>query len=436
MPKGSNEGGEKQAGVTRRDLLAGAVGAAGASLLGCATPRGRTKPDARSERKGKAMKKRIVILGAGFGGLETATGLAAHTKDGHFEVTLIDKNDSFFVGFSKIDVMFGRRDEAQVRYRYADLRDSGATFVKGTVKVIDTDARSVATSAGTFAYDYLVVALGADLDLDATPGFWQSGPHEFYSMNGAARLKPVIEEFSSGKLVLGILGLPYKCPPAPYEVICQLHDRFVRKGVRDRVTMTMIIPGQQPVPNPVVSEVLTKLLADRKIDLLKGTSIGSIDAAGKKVVVGSTKVDYDCFIGIPVHVPPAVVSESKLGRGFVPVSTANLETQIPGVYAIGDVAKIPVGDIAVPKAGAFAEDAARTVVSDILLKEGLTESLTKFRAQGSCYFELGGGQVARVTADILGGDKPKMVVDGPSTDLHADKEEFESSRRDRWFDVK
>jgi sulfide:quinone oxidoreductase len=134
--------------------------------------------------------KKVLILGAGFGGLETATGLA-DVLGGGYEITLVDKNESFSVGFAKIDVLFGRRTEEQVRSRYADLRAANVRFVRADITAIDTDGKTVATSAGSFGWDYLVVALGADLDPDATPGFRDSGAHEFYSMAGAVRLRPV-----------------------------------------------------------------------------------------------------------------------------------------------------------------------------------------------------------------------------------------------------
>jgi len=377
--------------------------------------------------------KKVLILGAGFGGLETATGLADVLGDG-YEITLVDKNESFSVGFAKIDVLFGRRTEEQVRSRYADLRAANVRFVRADITAIDTDGKTVATSAGSFGWDYLVVALGADLDPDATPGFRDSGAHEFYSMAGAVRLRPVIEAFSSGTVVFGILGAPIKCPPAPHEVAYQLHERFVERGVRDRITMKMVIPGPRPVPNPAAAEALERLLAERDIELVPGTAIRSIDAAAKQVVHAGGALAYDLFIGVPVHVPPAVVRASALfDKGFVAVSTVNLETRVPDVYAVGDVTRLPAGENFVPKAGAFAEDAARTVVSDIALKEGRAAERLKFRAQGACYFEIGGGLVGKIAADYYGGEKPKMSVEGPSAALHLDKEDFEVSRRDRWF---
>jgi sulfide:quinone oxidoreductase len=376
--------------------------------------------------------KRVLILGAGFGGLETAFGLTAAMKSG-YEITLVDKSDGFYVGFSKIDVLFGHRSADEIKSRFDDLRADGVRFVRAQVTSIDTDARSVVTTKGNFGYDYLVVALGAALDDDAIPGFVESGAYEYYCLEGAELLRPVLESFSRGTLLMPIFKLPYKCPPAPYEVACQLHERFVRKGVRGAITMKMVIPGPRPVDSPGVSDALEKLLSERDIELIPKTSITSIDAAARRAIHAGGAIDYDLLVGVPVHVPPEAVRRSKLGPGFVKVSPTNLETSVPDVYAVGDVSTVPVADKAVPKAGAFAEDAARTVVSDILRKEGLADGLAKFDAAGTCYVEVGGGEVGMVVANFLGGEKPQMAFEGPSAALKSRKLEFESSRRERWF---
>jgi sulfide:quinone oxidoreductase len=376
--------------------------------------------------------KKILILGGGFGGLETATGLAERMGAG-YEITLVDKNESFFIGFSKIDVLFGRRSETEVRYRYENLRAEGVRFVRASIEAIDTDGGCVATSAGSLEYDYLVVALGADLDYDAPPGFRESGAHEFYSMEGVRRLRPVIDAFDSGTLVLGILGVPYKCPPAPYEVIAQLHERFIERGVREHVRLQMVIPGVRPVPNPKIAGVLEELLAERAIELVPSAPISSIDAASKALHAGDRSLAYDLFVGVPIHVPPAVVRASGLGEGFIKPRLDNLETAISNVYAVGDVTTLPAGESAVPKAGAFAQDAARTVVSDILMKEGLASERLKFEARGTCYFEVGDEKVGRISANFFGGDEPSQEVDRPGGEHAAEKRLFEEVRRDRWF---
>lgn len=417
-------------GMTRREMVLGSAVLGASMAAGCGGPE--TAGDTGDKTGGKALK-RILILGAGFGGLETASGLDAALKGDH-EITLVDRNDAFSVGFSKVDVLFGRRTEEQVRYRYADLRAERVRFVKAEAKLIDTAARRVETTAGTFAYDYLVIALGADLAHDATPGFRESGAHEFYSMAGAVRLKPVLEAFDGGTLLLGILGAPYKCPPAPYEVACQIHDLFTRRGIRGKVTMKIAIPGARPVPSPGVSDALEKLMRDRNIEILAGTAITSIDAAQRRAIAAAGPIPYDLFVGVPVHVAPGAVRNSKLvEKGFLEASPTTLETRFPGVYAIGDVAKIPAGENPVPKAGAFAEDAARTVVSEILVREGLASATVPFHALGQCFVEVAPGEVARISANVLGGPKPQMTFDPPAASFAADRTAFESSRRDRWF---
>ena len=378
---------------------------------------------------------KILILGAGFGGLETATGLAEVLDDGH-QITLVDRNDAFFVGFSKVEVLFGRATAREVSYPYERLRAEGVRFVRDTITGIDTAASVVRTTGHTLPYDYLVVALGADLDHAAVPGFVESGGHEFYSMRGAEALAPVLREFRSGRLVLAIFRSVYKCPPAPYEVACQLDEFFVAAGVRDAIDLSMLIPTPRPVPSPDVSALLEARLAEHGVQLLSEHPIESIDAAARRALMPNGAVEYDLLVGVPVHVPPAVVVRAGLtDGGFVPVDRVTLETAVPGVFAVGDVTTIPVGDKLVPKAGAFAEDAARTVVSEILRREGLVSERVPFEARGACYAELGSGEVARLDADFLGGDAPRMTVEGPSAELGRDKERFASSRRDRWFRV-
>src|SRR5690606_31665012 len=377
----------------------------------------------------------ILILGAGFGGLEVATRLS-EALDDRYDITLVDRKDGFYVGFSKIEVLFGRKTPEEVTFPYEFLRADRVRFVRDTVVEIDTDARRVRTMGRELGYDYLVVALGAHLDPEATPGFIESGGYEFYSMEGAAKLAPVIQEFSAGTLVIGILGLPYMCPPAPYEGACQMHALFEERGLRDAITMKMVIPGARPVPNPAASDGLEAQLARRNIELIAEAPIDSIAAGSKILHTSRGEVPFDLFVGVPVHVPPPVVAASNISDGgFVSVDLRTLETSVPNVYAVGDVTHIPVADKVVPKAGAFAEDAAGTVASDILRKEGFATETVPFKARGACYAEFGAGEVARIEADFLGSDQPRMAFLAPSPERQRDKVRFESERRERWFQM-
>ena len=156
------------------------------------------------------MKTKILVLGAGFGGLELCT-LLSESFGELIEVTLIDKNDYFAFGFSKLDVMFSHAEAQAVRLPYANFAKSGVQLIQQTITKIDPVAKRVTTDAGTYTADYMVVALGADYDWDATPGLAEV--NEFYSMAGVERLRDVLPNFTRGHALIGVCGAPYKCPP-------------------------------------------------------------------------------------------------------------------------------------------------------------------------------------------------------------------------------
>ena len=158
--------------------------------------------------------KHVLILGAGFGGLELATRLSETVGDA-VRVTLIDRNDSFF-GFSKLEVMLGRQSPDDIRLPYREFVKDGVEFRQETVTGVDPAARRVRTDVGSHDADFVVVALGADYDFAATPGF-EPGRHEYYSLAGAERLRDTLADFKGGKVLVSVLGQPFKCPPAPFE---------------------------------------------------------------------------------------------------------------------------------------------------------------------------------------------------------------------------
>ena len=165
---------------------------------------------------------RVLVLGAGFGGLELTTRLSDELGDA-VEVVLIDKAEGFAFGFSRLDVMFGRLVADAVVHPYRNLVKPGVRFVQTTIRSIDPGQRRVETDAGSFDADVMVVALGADLDPAATPGLAEGG-YEFYSMPGALAVRDVLAAFDGGRVVVGVTSTPFKCPPAPSEAVLLMHD--------------------------------------------------------------------------------------------------------------------------------------------------------------------------------------------------------------------
>jgi sulfide:quinone oxidoreductase len=373
---------------------------------------------------------KVLVLGAGFGGLELSTMLSDALGD-DVEVTLIDKGDSFVFGFSKLDVMFGRTSAEAVRLPYAAIAKPGVHFLRETVTKIDPEARAVTTDAATHQADALVIALGADYDYDATPGLLQAG-NEFYSVAGAERLAGILPSFSGGRVVIGVCGAPFKCPPAPSETALLLHDYLLKRGLRDACQITFTIPLGSPVPpSPETSRALVAAFAERDIEFMAKKRVSSLDGArGVVSLDDGSELPYDLFLGVPKHRAPDVVIASAMGAedGYVPVDPATLRTSFPGVYAIGDVAQIGV-----PKAGVFAEGSATIVAEQLIAQARHGDSTATYEGRGSCYIEFGGGRVGRVDVDFMSGPTPTGVFQEPSAELVAEKQRFGSSRRARWF---
>jgi sulfide:quinone oxidoreductase len=375
------------------------------------------------------MGSRVVVLGAGFGGLELSTMLS-ETLGGDIDVTLIDKNDAFVFGFSKLDVMFARAKPDAVRLAYSEIAKPGVRVLRETITAIDPEARRVTTDAGIHEADVLVVALGADYDMDATPGLAEGG-NEFYSVAGAERLAGIIPAFSRGHAVIGVCGAPFKCPPAPSECALLLDEALTARGVRGACQISFVIPLGTPVPpSPETSAALVKEFAERDITLIAGRRIGALDPQRSVAILDdSSELPFDLFLGVPKHRAPEVVIASGMTEdGYVPVDSATLETRFPGVYAVGDVATAGV-----PKAGVFAEGAAKIVAQTLIAKLRGDQQPGPHLGRGTCYIEFGRGRVGSVDIDFLSGPSPTGSFNAPSAALAADKEHFGSSRRARWF---
>lgn len=369
------------------------------------------------------------MLGAGFGGLEL-TSLLSQALGEDADIVLIDKGEGFVFGFSKLDVMFGRQVPDAVLHPFADIAKTGVRFVRSTIREIDPGARRVTTDDGTFDADILVVALGADLHPEATPGLVEGG-HEFYSVAGAFALRDVLATFAGGDVIVGLTSTPYKCPPAPSETALLMHDLLTDRGLRGASTITLITPLPSPVPpSPDASRMLLAAFEERGITFVPDRLVRALDPDRRVARLSDdTELPYDLFLGVPVHRAPVVVAESGLAvDGWIPVDPLTLETAFPGVYAVGDVTSVGT-----PKAGVFAEGQAAVVARRIIAQVRSQEPVDTYDGHGICYMEVGHDQVAKVDVTFMAGQRPTGALEGPDVALMADKSLFGTSRIGRWF---
>jgi len=374
---------------------------------------------------------RVVVLGAGFGGLELTTKVSG-ALGADADIVLIDKAEGFVFGFSKLDVMFGHARADAVLHRYADIVKPGVEFVPATIESIDPRARRVETDAGAFEADIMVVALGADLHPNDTPGLLEGG-YEFYTVAGAFALRDVLANFGGGKVIVGVMSTPFKCPPAPSETALLVHDFLIERGLRDTSDIALVMPLPVPIPpSPDASKALLAAFAERSISWHPNQIVKALDPARKVALLADGgEMPYDLFLGVPKHRAPAVVEASGLCvDGWVPVDPVTLATSFPGVYAVGDVTSVGT-----PKAGVFAEGQA-SVVADAIIAAARGEAPPPgYDGRGICYVEFGHDEVARVDVTFARGAAPTGEFDAPSHEWRDDKNVFASSRIGRWFEA-
>jgi sulfide:quinone oxidoreductase len=375
------------------------------------------------------MPVKVLVLGAGFGGLELSTRLS-ETVPNEASVTLIDKSDSFIFGFSKLDLMFGRRELAQVKAHYRDFEKAGVTYLQETIQSIDPERRTVVTDQGTHTADILVVALGADYDIPATPGLQEAGV-EFYSHEGALRARQALGAFEGGAVVVSVLGPLFKCPGAPNETALLVNDYLIRRRLRDRSTIHLTTPMPMPIPiSQRTSSAIIDILERAGIEYWPSSPMSHLDPANKTAHFADGRtLSFDLLLAIPVHRAPEVVARSELADdGWIAVDPATFETKFPDVFAVGDVTSAPV-----PRAGGMAEREAVTAADVIISRLTGSTAPPPFDGAAACYVELGDDTVGRIDVNFLTYDVPVAAFTAPTTAMAAEKRAWGTTRLARWF---
>jgi sulfide:quinone oxidoreductase len=382
------------------------------------------------------MGKRVLILGGGFGGLAAADTLGKGLSPEH-TVTLIDKQPLFLIGFTKLWILDGGRQVGQDPGNRTRLTKRGINFVEGEVTAIDLAKLEVRMGTERFAYDYLVIALGADYLLSSPKGFARYAKN-LYTESGCAEIRDLLPSLRGGTLTVLVCGLPFKCPPAPYEAAMLIDDILRKNGVRDKVKMQIVTPEAHPLGllGPEAGKRITTLLESRKIAYYPSQKVKEIRQKSIQTEEGN-EILHDAIFAIPIHVAPSVLNDSRLldESGWVPVDSATLAMEIPKVYAVGDcaAAKTPKG-VMLPRAGSLAEEQGKVVAQNIINEIQGAEKSATFGGQGVCFMEVGGGKAVQLRANFYAQPNPKWEFEAPSEDGYRQKRTFLDERMKAWFD--
>jgi sulfide:quinone oxidoreductase len=378
------------------------------------------------------MMKRVLILGGGFGGIATARRLK-QKLDEKDEVILVDKRDHFMVGFRKTWALVGQSTLEVGQRPLGSLTSLGIRVMRDPVTRIDPGGRAAWMGDQRISADALVIALGAELASDAIPGFQQYA-YNVYDPQDIPRAAKALTEFQGGKLLIGVFGVPYKCPPAPYEMALLIREMLEARATRAIIEVFTPQPVSMPLLGQAGCDIIESRLEDKGILFLPNRKATAVESG--EVVFANERRPYDLLFGVPPHRPPAVVRESGLvsETGWVSVNSRTLETQFPGVYAIGDVVQIAMSNgKPLPKAGVFAEAMGETVAGRIGATFSGQEPEATFTGEGGCFLEVGSGQAMLVKGHFLAVPEPEIALTEASSQNLEEKQSFEAQRLQEWF---
>ena len=376
---------------------------------------------------------RILILGGGFGGISTALTLRELLPN-DAEIIIVDRRTHFSVGFRKTWAMLDISPLAEGQRPLQNLSKRGITVWQRTVEEIDPANCAAVIDGEHVSADAMVVALGVRHAPERIPGFSEHALNA-YALRDLEHVKQTLQAFKGGKIVMGVFGIPYQCPPAPYEIAILTKEYFERRGVKVDITVITPKPLSLWAAGEESSTRLNQHMAEFGITFLPNHKVLAVEADA--VVCDQGRLACDLAFGVPPHIAVDVVRNSPLAAadGWVHVHRHTLETGFPNVYAIGDCTKIPVGDNGqLPKAGLFAEKAGQVVAQRIAARLSGQDPTAMLDGQAVCYVETGRSEAAVIGGDFLADPKPDIALSEMNAEHFVDKHNFETSRLERWFD--
>lgn len=381
--------------------------------------------------RGKEDMKNLVILGAGTAGTMVANQMRKKLPNG-WSTTVIDPSATHLYQPGLLFLPFGARDEDKMQKPRAKTLHKDVNWIKEEVKLVDTDENEIVLmNDERLSYDLLVIASGSHIRPDETPGMlgdhWQDTVHEFYTLEGAQKLRDTMEKFEGGRLVVNIVEMPIKCPVAPLEWLFLADDYFKKRGIRDRVELIYATPLDGAFTKPVCADVLGYMLDDKGIKLETEFNAGEIDGDAKVLKsYDEREIAYDLLVTVPTHMGAEFIERSGLGDDLAFVPTDHSTLQAVGhenIFCLGDASNVPTskaGSVAHFQAEVVAENLMRTIEGRPL-EQGSD-------GHANCFIESGDGKALLIDfnyyVEPLPGHYPLPVV-GPFTLLG-------ESRRNHW----
>jgi len=375
----------------------------------------------------------IVVLGSGFGGLATSNEIRKFLPESEAKVTVVDKKDWFMMDLVKLWIIKGTRKFDTSKRPLNSISKKGINFLNEQVTKIEPQTKTVYTSNQKIPYDFLVIALGVELDSEKIPGLKKHGMI-LYDLEHVPKIHEKIMSFQKGKIAFAITGLPYKCPPAPYEAALIIGSMLKESGNRSNTKIDFYSPTPitMPAAGPEVSKQLLDILESENIAFHGSKKTVSVE--DKKIFFEDSESGFDLLIAVPPHKVPDVVVESGITQSgdYIHVDR-NCKTKFENVYAIGDVTTMQVTkESVVPKAGIFAEGQGIAVGRNICSIINQEKEQSVFDGKGGCFVEMG-QKAGYVEVDLFSGEQPTTRLKPADIEHMLEKERFEKERLEKWL---
>lgn len=373
--------------------------------------------------------KTILILGGGIGGIVVATELRKKLSKQHRVVVIERLTDHVFPP-SLLWVASGDRNAKQISKPVNNLSRKGIDVIQGVIEKIDPTEKKVVVDGKEFAGDYLIIATGAELAPESVPGLMEAG-HNLYSLEGAQAIRKKCLELKKGKVVVLVCSMPFKCPAAPYEAAMLLESDFRKRGLANQVSVEIYSPepGPMPVTGPEVSQQVRNMVESKGVTYFPQYTVKNIASATREIhFVNGEEKPFDLLVYVPPHRASTVVRDAGLlgENGWIPVNRFTLVTKFKDVYAIGDIAGIPLSNgKPLPKAGVLAHGQAEVVANNISVAINGTGTTESFKGHGECFLEIGDGMAGMGKGNFYAEPNPDIKMKPPGRLLHFGKILFE-----------
>jgi sulfide:quinone oxidoreductase len=338
------------------------------------------------------------------------------------------------VGFAKLWIINGTRTFEDSIGSLNELPKKEINFIKDEILSIDLQNKNVKTTSQNIFYDFLIISMGSILAPEKISGLKENG-FNLYDHNQLSEIHDRLTSMKSGKIAISIMGIPYKCPPAPFEASLLIDSMLRKRGVRNSIQIDFYSPSPITLPaaGTEVSKKILELINSEKIIFHDSCKIKSVEY--NKLIFENSEANFDLLLFIPPHVAPKIIYDSGLAKepGFILINR-DCKTSFENVFTIGDVTTMLVTEnMTVPKAGVFAEGEGITVAKNIISKIQSKKELILFDGKGGCFIESGKETASILEVDMFSESKPSTSLSESTSDNLSKKIEFEKERMTKWL---